>query len=153
MNFFVIFFADYAIFLLFGMLPLLWFAKSRELALHAFLSALTAWAISKFLKDFFYTPRPFLISGLTPLVKYSSDGSFPSNHTAAAFAIAITVFLHHRRLGIILIILALLIGISRIFGGVHYPIDIIGGAAIGSLIAWSVSHLHPSWLLKKLNFK
>lgn len=150
MNFLIIFTADYAIFLLFAALPLLWLVKKREMSLHAFLSALSAWLISKFFKDFFYTPRPFLISGNTPLVNYSSDGSFPSNHTAAAFAIAVTVFLHHRRLGSVLIILALLIGVSRIFGGVHYPVDIIGGAVIGSLIAWSVSHLHPSWILKRL---
>ena len=159
MNSIVIFFADYAIFLLFALLPVLWVQKKREMVLHAVISAfiawligkLVAWLIGKFLKDFFAVPRPFVTNGSTPLAGYFSDGSFPSNHTAAAFAISVSIFLHRHKWGILLIIFSLAIGLIRILGGVHYPLDILGGIAIGSLVAWLAHRLHVHKLLDRLS--
>ena len=151
MNSIVIFFADYAIFLLFALLPVLWVQKKREMVLHAVISALIAWLIGKFLKDFFAVPRPFVANGSTPLAGYFSDGSFPSNHTAAAFAISVSIFLHRHTWGIPLIIFSLTIGLSRILGGVHYPLDILGGIAVGGLVAWLAHRLHVHKLLDRLS--
>ena len=151
MNSVIIFFADYAIFLLFALLPVLWFKKKREMVLHAVISAFTAWLISKFLKDSFAVPRPYVTNGFTPLAGNFSDGSFPSNHTAAAFAISVSLFLHKHKWGVSLIIVSLAIGISRILGGVHYPLDILGGIAIGSLVAWAAHRLHVHKLLDRLS--
>lgn len=147
----IIFFADYAIFILFATLPILWLKRKREASLHAALSTFLAWAIAKFIKEFFFVPRPFMLNGNAPTVGYFSTGSFPSTHTIAAFAVAVSVFLHHRRLGLILIIVSTAIGASRILGGVHYPIDIIGGAIIGTFIAWLINKFHPTRLLDKLS--
>lgn len=151
MNNIVIFFADYAIFLLFALLPVLWIQKKREMVLHTIISAFIAWLISKFLKDFFAVPRPYVANGFAPLVGNFSDGSFPSNHTAAAFAISVSLFLHKYKWGIPLIFISLAIGISRILGGVHYPLDILGGAAIGSIVAWITYRLHVHKLLDRLS--
>ncbi|KKU29296.1 MAG: Bacitracin transport permease protein BCRC [Candidatus Amesbacteria bacterium GW2011_GWA2_47_11b] len=151
MNSIVIFFADYAVFLLFALLPVLWVQKKREMVLHAVISAFVAWLIGRFLKDFFAVPRPFVTNGSTPLAGYFSDGSFPSNHTAAAFAISVSIFLHKHKWGILLIIFSLAIGLSRILGGVHYPLDILGGIAIGSLVAWLAHRLHVHKLLDRLS--
>lgn len=112
------------------------------MVLHAIISAFVAWLIGKFLKDFFAVPRPFITNGDTPLAGYFSDGSFPSNHTAAAFAISVSLYLHKYKWGIPLIIFSLVIGISRILGGVHYPLDILAGAAIGSLVAACLTDYH-----------
>ncbi|MEK7155203.1 MAG: phosphatase PAP2 family protein [Patescibacteria group bacterium] len=147
----VIFFADYAIFFLFALLPVLWVKKKREWVLHAFIAALAAWLIGKFLKDFFAVPRPYVVDGFTPLVGNFSDGSFPSNHTAAAFAISVSLYLHKYKWGIPLIVISLAIGISRILGGVHYPLDILGGAAIGSIVAWITHRLQVHKLLDRLS--
>jgi len=58
--------------------------------------------------------------------------SFPSTHMAVAFAIATAIYLYgHRRLGPVLFFIALLIGFGRVAAGVHYPIDILGGALVG----------------------
>ena len=59
------------------------------------------------------------------------DPSFPSNLAAVAFAAATGIFIYNRKASIPVIILALLWSISRVFAGIHYPIDIVGGAAIG----------------------
>ena len=86
------------------------------MVLHAVISAFIAWLIGKFLKDFFAVPRPYLVNGTNPLAGHFSGGSFPSNHTAAAFAVSVSIFLHKHKWGIPLIILSLIIGISRILG-------------------------------------
>ncbi len=68
----------------------------------------------------------------------SPDFGFPSDHTAIAFVIAFVIWLDNKKIGRIFIILALLIGISRIFTGVHFLTDIIAGiivAAFSSLLA------------------
>ncbi|KKU03417.1 MAG: Bacitracin transport permease protein BCRC [Microgenomates group bacterium GW2011_GWC1_47_20] len=151
MNNLIIFFADYAIFLLFALLPVLWLKKKREMVLHAVISAFIAWLIGKFLKDFFAVPRPYLVNSTSPLAGHFSNGSFPSNHTTAAFAISVSIFLHQHRWGIPLIIFSLSIGISRILGGVHYPLDVLGGVIIGSLVAWLTYRLHVHKLLDRLS--
>ncbi len=121
------------------------------MVLHAVISAFIAWLIGKFLKDFFAVPRPYLVNGTNPLAGHFSGGSFPSNHTAAAFAVSVSIFLHKHKWGIPLIILSLIIGISRILGGVHYPLDIIGGIIIGTAVAWTAHRLHVHKLLDRLS--
>lgn len=68
------------------------------------------------------------------LIALPSDSSFPSGHTSAAFAGAVAVLCCNRKLGIPLIIFAVLMGISRIYFAVHFPTDVIGGFLIGSII-------------------
>ncbi len=147
----MVFFADYAIFLLFALLPVLWVQKKREMVLHAVISAFVAWLIGEFLKDFFAVPRPFVTNGHAPLAGYFSAGSFPSNHTAAAFAVSVSLYLHKYKWGIPFIIFSLAIGVSRILGGVHYPLDILGGIIIGAAVAWGTHRLHVHKLLDRLS--
>lgn len=83
-------------------------------------------------------PRPFATLLDTILLVPDQGGySFPSMHTALTTAVAISVMLHHRRLGLLLLVFALLVGISRIFVGVHYPIDVL----VGALLGWGISLL------------
>ena len=70
------------------------------------------------------------------LVHVPADGSFPSGHAATSFAAA--AFLAHRaprHSAIALYALAAGIAFSRVYVGVHYPLDAIGGAALGLLVA------------------
>jgi undecaprenyl-diphosphatase len=73
------------------------------------------------------------------LFYYPSDSTFPSNATFVGFAIATAVWLHNRNAGWISYLLALLLGVSRVVGGVHYPSDILGGAVIGVTVAYLVA--------------
>lgn len=77
--------------------------------------------------------RPFIAHEQVHLLieKSGLDKSFPSDHTTVAFALATVVFLHNRKWGIVSYIIALLIGISRIYVGVHYPTDVVGGMIVG----------------------
>ena len=81
--------------------------------------------------------RPFdVIHGLQTLVKPPKDWSFPSGHTAAAFASAYAIAKGYgKRLGIPAYALATAIAMSRIGVGVHYPTDVVVGAAVGTTVS------------------
>lgn len=80
---------------------------------------------------FFYDrPRPFEVFGFTPLIS-ETTGSFPSGHAAFFFALAIVVYFWNRRWGWWYFAAAFLIGLARIFAGVHWPLDVLGGALLG----------------------
>lgn len=80
-------------------------------------------------------PRPFEDNDLTLLFYAPTDPSFPSNTASVGFALATIVFLRHRRSGAVLYALALCWGFARVYAGVHYPSDILAGAAIGVVAA------------------
>ena len=77
--------------------------------------------------------RPYeMIAGLTSLIGPLHDWSFPSGHASASFAAATAMaFLLGKRFGIPAFLLAALISLSRLYLGVHYPSDVLAGAAVG----------------------
>jgi undecaprenyl-diphosphatase len=89
--------------------------------------------------------RPFAaLEGVKLLFYPPTDPSFPSNAAAAAFAMAIGVWLYNRKLGYILLVPAVIIAFGRVYMGVHYPLDIVGGflaAIVGVAIARLVLRL------------
>lgn len=81
--------------------------------------------------------RPYeVVEGLNIVISKPIETSFPSGHTASSFAAGVMIFLAcPKKYGIPALILAFLIGISRLYVGVHYPTDVIGGMISGTLIA------------------
>ena len=86
-----------------------------------------------FLKHLVARSRPFdVIAALHPLISKPTDYSFPSGHTACSFAVGFLLFRKlPKKFGIPCLLLAILIGFSRIYVGVHYPSDVIAGAVSG----------------------
>lgn len=122
----------------------------KEIVLHAVFAAIVAWIITDVIKLLFPTLRPFETTGLgVSTITEPYGGSFPSTHTAAGFALAATVFKHHKRLGIVYFIMAALVGIARILAHVHYPADIMGGVLIGLLSYRLTFSKHFARLLKR----
>ena len=83
------------------------------------------------LNNFYFRDRPFLNHEAELLFYRPTDSSFPANSAAAAFAIAGSVGIFQRRLAIVIASLAALYAFSRVYVGVHYPLDVVGGAVFG----------------------
>ncbi|QES48984.1 hypothetical protein DEJ50_15325 [Streptomyces venezuelae] len=87
------------------------------------------------LRQFVGRPRPFRQYGeLEVLAEGKADFSFVSDHATLAMALGVGLFIAHRKLGLIGIGIALLEGFCRVFMGVHYPTDVIGGLALGTAV-------------------
>ena len=93
------------------------------------------------LKHLVARPRPWLtVEGLRFLVEEHDPNSFPSGHTCAAFAAAGIWWrtLPARWARVTALVMAILMGLSRLYVGVHFPSDVLAGAAVGLLAAWIV---------------
>jgi undecaprenyl-diphosphatase len=116
-------------------------ARARRL-LMAVVVAGIIWAVASVLKDLAVHPRPFVaLEDVKLLIPRADSGSFPSGHTAFAAALGGAMFALDRRVGVFLLISALLIGISRVIAGVHWPIDIVGGLLLGATGGWLICRL------------
>lgn len=149
----VTFLASVLIWLMFFGLVVLWVVDGKikkETVIHAAFSCLIAYIVTELVKTFFPTLRPFQFNGGLPLtLTVPSDGAFPSSHSAIGFALAITILKHDKKVGVLYLIMAGLVGIARIMAHVHYPIDIIAGALIGTIISRLTSSKHFARLLKQ----
>jgi undecaprenyl-diphosphatase len=95
-------------------------------------------------------PRPYVTHPASDhlLAAPSPDPSFPSDHAAAAFAIAFGVLAFSRRGGLGFLAAATLIGLSRIALGMHYPTDVVAGALVGWGAATLVTGIGRTWVLR-----
>jgi len=147
----ITFLASFLIWVMFAGLLAMWLIDGRikrEQVLHALLASLIAWVVTEVVKSFFPTLRPFQVNGAPPLtITIPSTHAFPSFHAAVAFAVATTIFLHNKKLGLIFVVFALLVGLGRIWSNVHSFIDIIGGGIIGVVTAIAVERVHLRKLL------
>jgi undecaprenyl-diphosphatase len=116
--------------------------NARHGAVAAGFSALLGLGIAHLIIEVWARPRPYEAhpGDAHLFVPASHDPSFPSDHATAAFAIAVAIFLRHRKAGIVALAMAALLSLSRVVVGVHYPSDVLAGAAIGTLAALVLWH-------------
>lgn len=117
--------------------------KTRRIGLMSILALLLSLLINNIiLKNLVARTRPYeMVEGLVPLIGRPRDYSFPSGHTGSSFASAWVLF---RKLpagyGISALVLAGLIGISRLYVGAHYPTDVLFGV-LGGIVSGSIAML------------
>ncbi|GHD99863.1 phosphatase PAP2 family protein [Streptomyces alanosinicus] len=94
------------------------------------------------IRGFVERPRPFVDhQGLDVLITGKTDFSFVSDHATVTMALGVGLFVANRRFGVAGIGLALLEGFCRVYMGVHYPTDVVGGFALGTAVALLLSPL------------
>lgn len=75
--------------------------------------------------------RPFLYEQTNVLLTHSTASAFPSAHATVFFAISLIVFFYNKKAGIMFFIASFLMGLARVFTGLHWPLDILGGIVAG----------------------
>lgn len=106
--------------------------KTRWIGVSVIIATLLAYLFCNgIIKPVVDRPRPFEIYSLEPLITGITSSSFPSGHTAGAFAMAMAVFLYNKKYGAGLFIFAMMVAYSRMYCFVHYPSDVFAGAMIG----------------------
>ena len=125
---------------------------ARHAVVAAGLSAGLALAIAQALSRIVDRPRPFVADpGAIHLFgHHATDPGFPSDHATAAFAIAVAIFLRHRGWGAVVFAAAFVLAIARVGMGVHYPSDVLGGAALGAACALALWHPRARAALNRL---
>ena len=152
---------DYLITAFLGfVLVLIWFGTRDQYNRMSYqigvLVALTSMALANLIvliiNAYYFRDRPFVDLDIKLLFYEPTDSSMPSNSAAAFFGLAIAVFGFNRRFGILLLSVAGVHGLLRIYAGVHFPSDIIAGVLIGlasTFIAYRMRDLLGP-LLKKV---
>lgn len=112
-------------------------AGRRRAAVAATVSAVVALLIAQPIANAIDRARPFVDHPAKAhlLIPRSTDPSFPSDHATGAFAIAVAIWLYDRTAGAVFLALAVLVSFARVYVGIHYPGDVVGGAVLGTLVA------------------
>lgn len=100
---------------------------------------------------FLYIPRPFVAFHFHPIVKETMDASFPSRHATISVVLAFSYTYFKSKWKFLFLILMLWISISRIYVGVHYPLDILGGfitATVSLVIAVQLKNILKVYLFR-----
>lgn len=116
------------------------FKKHRKMGLQLLLSMLGTFIIGNLiLKNVFARPRPCDIDvAVNLLISRPHGHSFPSGHSINSMVAAVALFLNNKKIGIPAIIIATLIGFSRLYLFVHFPTDVLAGFILAILIAIAV---------------
>ena len=127
---FAIFIANdllYCMILLFAWFWLRGNYDTKKQILKAFIFTSIAILISQCISHVYYHPRPFVMEVGRTLIYHAPNGSFPSDHMLIFSSIAFSyLFSAQRKLGVFILIMAWLVAWSRVYLGVHFPLDMLG---------------------------
>jgi len=149
----LLFVAKY-LFLIVGLLAFAYWLKAPKkekvrLIVFGAIAAIVTMVLVKVGAALYFDPRPFVTHHVVPLYPHGADNGFPSDHTVLTAFIALTIFSSSKRIGITLLVMSVLIGLSRILGHIHSPIDIIG-SLLFALAGYGAAILLTPYILKRL---
>lgn len=143
---------NYAVHVFAVVLLLMWFfgkEQMKKTVVYSAISGVIGILVNVLISKFYFEARPFVTyDDINVLVDHAADASFPSDHTTGAIALAFAIALRNKKLGLIMMIFALLTGFSRIYVGNHYPGDVLAGIIVGIVVAWIISKM--KWLVNPI---
>lgn len=116
--------------------------KNRRNGLYAFASAMLGLGIAQIIGFAWFRNRPYVDHPIHLLIPVNPDASFPSDHATGSYSIASSLVFSNTVGAKFLFVFATLVSVSRIYVGIHYPSDILGGMVVG---------ISSSWFVKRYN--
>jgi len=130
-----IFFAVYGVYVI---VLIVLARREQNVMINAALAFILVFVVEFFIQMFFQRPRPFVGHEVNLLIQHPSDPGFPSSHASSSFAMAASLYFIDKKWGSVALVIAGLVALSRVFVGVHYFLDVFGGAVIGIVCAGAV---------------
>jgi undecaprenyl-diphosphatase len=145
LDYLAVFFSEYlqyVLVLVFVVLLIKNFNKYQSLFLKVAASAILGRiVITEMIRSIWFVQRPFVENSVNLLMEHSPSASFPSGHASLFFAVSTAVFFYNKKAGAFLFVLSVLVSVSRVFAGVHWPADVIVGAVVGILSGWAINKI------------
>jgi undecaprenyl-diphosphatase len=132
--FFVIWTNGGASFFIVLIIIILWLKGEKKPAIYLALGLIAVTILVYTLKIMIHRPRPYEVLSIMPFELVDNFRSLPSGHTSTAFLSATILSNFYRKYMVVFFVIAASIGVSRVYIGVHYPLDVIVGAMTGSLL-------------------
>jgi undecaprenyl-diphosphatase len=136
-NSITVFVAKYFLLLSAAIVVVYWLRSSRpmkiKLGWQLVVGGVIALALSAIASHLYYDTRPFVSQHLVPLIAHAPDNGFPSDHALFTSFVGFSVLVYSRRVGALLLLIALLVGAARVAAHIHNPIDIAGSFVIAAI--------------------
>lgn len=142
----IVFLASYLAYILVALfLVLLFFSQYQrreklQILFVTGISSTVALGITECIRLFYHRQRPYLALHVPHLLTDTAQ-SFPSAHATFFFSLATAVYLYNKKWGTVFFVATILVTVSRVISGIHYPSDILGGAFIGIAVAYTTYYL------------
>ncbi len=124
------------------MIVLLSGKKTRNKGVVLLITVITVFILTNYLKEEFHRVRPYEYMNFIPKVKTSGTSSFPSAHSAVAFAVFGVYYFYNLRYKYVIGVIALIIAVSRFYLEVHYLSDAMAGIALGLTVSYILFHVN-----------
>ena len=135
MNSVIVFLGEYLAYILAAGVLVFWWQnrKTHPKFLWQALAAaiLSRGIITEAIRFFWERPRPFVENNITPLIEHAASASFPSGHATLFFALGTILWFYNKKAGVLFLLGAAILSSARVFAFLHWPSDILVGAAIG----------------------
>ena len=118
----------------------------REIAFSTIFITIINMIINLIIRSIFHVDRPFIHSKVNLLVPHDAASSFPSNHATGTMSIALGLEKYNKTLEVIMTILSIIVGFSRVYVGDHYPADVI----LAYVIVFATSYFYNLKLRSKV---
>ncbi|MEK7537097.1 MAG: phosphatase PAP2 family protein [Patescibacteria group bacterium] len=149
MELIIIFFAKYLGYILLAAFLILFLNNQRKdfLIVPLFSALLSRFVFTEIIRFFYFRQRPFVVEAFIPLINHAPTASFPSGHAAFFFALSAGIYSFNKKAGLWFFAASSLLSFARVFAGLHYFTDVLGGFIVGFLSYLLVKKLSSLKLL------